>query len=250
VLAGVMVMTAAANSGFLRDPLDARVPDAIVGPVLLLASGCAIVARRHGGGPHRVALAAILLAMAYTTGAAASVGRFTEQVDRTDIREGAVAVRQRAREVVRELKTPYAEHQMPSDFAYALVPFYVYVRACTPSDARIFVTGFAPEVPYYAGRGFAGGHVTLYAGFHASVAEQQQTVARLERQLVPFVLVPPNRFAEFERLYPHVAALVARDYARLTDVPVDGFEQPSRIFVHRALEPTGEYGPERWPCFK
>jgi hypothetical protein len=31
---------------------------------------------------------------------------------------------------------------------------------------------------------------------------------------------------------------------------VDGFEQPSRIFVDSALEPTGDYGPERWPCFK
>jgi hypothetical protein len=249
VLAGLIVMTAGANSGFLRDPLDARIPDAIVGPVLLLAAASTILGRSGGGVRQRVALAAILLVMAYTTGAAARVGRFTEQVDRTDIGHGLGAVAERAREVVRELKAPYAEHQMPSDFAYALVPFYVYVRACTPADARLLVTGFAPEVPYYAGRGFAGGHVTLYAGFHASAVEQEQTIARLERQLVPFVVVPPNRFAEFERLYQDVAAHVARHYTPLTDVPVDGFEQPSRIFVRRDLEPTGEYGPQRWPCF-
>jgi hypothetical protein len=248
-LVGVIVMTSAANSGFLRDPLDARVPDAVVGPVLLLAAICAIVYSAPATVKQRVTLITIVMLMSYTTIAAARVGRFGEQLDRTDVWQGAAAVRERAREVIHDLQVQYAEDQMPTDFAYALVPFYVYVRACTPPQARILVTGFAPEVSYYAGRGFAGGHVTLYAGFHAALTEQHQTVARLQRQVVPFVVVPPNRYAEFTRLYPEVAAYVSERYTLLTEVPVDGFDQPSQIFVNRALRPSGEYGPQRWPCF-
>jgi hypothetical protein len=248
VATAVIALAMCTYAGFLRDPMDARIPDVIV-PVVLLLSWIAKGA--FSATRHRWLLATpALVLLAAVTIATARVGRFEEQVDRSGVYGGIGGVRARAREVLADLRAPYVEEQMPSDFAFALVPFYEYVQACTPPHARLFVTGFAPEVPFFARRGFAGGLPVLYAGFHSSSRAQQQIVRRLDRQLVPFVVVPPDRFDEFERLYPEVNLYVARHYVPLTDVPVDGAGQPSRIFVRRELKPAGTYGPGQWPCFE
>jgi hypothetical protein len=248
VAAAAVVLAVCVNAGFLRDPIDARIPDAVVPAVLLLAW---IAATPVARGPAReFSRLAIVATLALMVVALARVGRFGEQVDRAGVNGGIDGVRARALEIVSELRAPYVEEQMPSDFAFALVPFYRYVQACTPSQARLFVTGFAPEVAFYARRGFAGGHAVLYAGFHSSPPAQQQIVDRLDGQLVPFVIVPPDRFGEFERLYPGVHAYVARHYRRLTDVPVDGAQEPAHIFVRRDTPSVRSYGPEEWPCFR
>ena len=248
VATAVIALAMCTCLGFLRDPMDARIPDVIV-PVVLLLSWIAM--RAFSAVRHRGLFGvAALVVMTAVTIATARVGRFGEQVDRTGVNGGLDGVRARAHEVLTDLRKPYVEEQMPSDFAFALVPFYEYVQACTPSNARLLVTGFAPEVPFFARRAFAGGLPVLYAGFHSSPRAQRQIVQRLDRQLVPFVVVPPDRFDEFERLYPEVNTYVARHYTPLTNVPVDGAGQPSRIFVRRELKAAGTWGPERWPCFE
>ena len=249
IAVGVAVLAATVNAGFLRDPLDARIPDAIV-PAVLLLSWLAALAFAGKAVWNRMAQLAVVLVMAGGTVAVARVGRFPEQLDRAGLKGGLSGVRARAHEVVAELREPFAEAQMPSDFAFALVPFFRYVQACTPPHARLLVTGFAPEVPFYAGRGFAGGHPVLYAGFHASPQEQRETLLRMARQTVPFVVVPPDRYDEFRRLYPDVETHVRTSYRPLAEVAVDGFTEPSRIFVRSDLPPAGEYGPQKWPCFR
>ena len=71
-----------------------------------------------------------------------------------------------------------------------------YVFDCTSPSDRVLVTWFAPEVFYYAERGFAGGQVSLFrdfdatdvSGWHASPAEQRLTVERMQGQSVPIIL--------------------------------------------------------------
>ena len=96
---------------------------------------------------------------------------------------------------------------MPSDVALALVPFDAYVQRCTPETARILVTGFAPEVSYYARRGFAGGHPSLYRGYYASAAEQQRIVDRLGREQVLFVVETAEGSEPFADSFPQVRGI-------------------------------------------
>ena len=246
--AGVVVLALCANAGFLRDPMDARIPDAIV-PAVLLAAWLAAGVLNHRPW-HVLASAAVIVVLALGTVSAARVGRFGEQVNRARLGDGVEGIARRTRSVTAELRQRYAERQMPTDFAFALVPFYQYVQVCTPPHARLLVTGFAPEVPYYARRGFAGGMLMLYGGFDATPRDQRRMLERAERQLVPFAVVPPDRSAELNRLYPEVAAYLQQHYRLLTDVPVEGFSEPGHVYVRTDLQPRGTFGPSAWPCFR
>jgi len=75
-------------------------------------------------------------------------------------------------------------------------------------------------------------------------------VDRFEQQHALFVIVPPDRFDEFRRLYADVAGYVASHYQSLTAVPVDGFDEPARILVRRDRPVVRTYGADRWPCFR
>jgi hypothetical protein len=249
VVVGTIVLAICVNAGFLRDPLDARVPDAIV-PAVLLLSWLAHQAVEPGRHRLRPMLAAIVLALAaVTTVAAAGNGRLSEQLDRAGVFEGVDGVRERTREVVSELRDPYAETQMPSDLAFALVPFYRYVQECTSPDARLFVTGFAPEVAYYARRGFAGGHVTLFSDYYSSTADQRQTIERLGGENVPFVVIPPGGIPELEVRFPLVAAFVQQRYEPFWEIAVDGQDDPAHVHVRRGLSATRRHGADGRPCF-
>ena len=247
--AALVVLAIGVNAGFLRDALSARVADVMLVAVLLVGW---IAAQAPQTAPRRkmASLATLLVVMITMTVGAERVGGFREQLDRAGLNGGMSGVRLRAREVVSELRQSFSEQQMPSDFAFALVPFYHYVRACTPPEARLFVVGFAPEVPYYARRGFAGGVVTLFGGYHAAPAEQELVLARLREQLVPFVVIPPETAGDLHERYPRIDAHVTTHYRRLWDVPVDGYSDAGRVLVRNDLPAATEFGPHKWPCFR
>jgi hypothetical protein len=248
--AALVVLAVAVNAGFLRDALSARIADVMLVAVLLVtwiaAQGQHLVRRSA----RRATLALIGATMAVMSVGAAQVGAFREQLDRAGVNAGVRGVSLRAREIVSELRQPYAEQQMPGDFAFALVPFYDYVRACTPGTARVLVVGFAPEVPFYARRGFAGGVVTLFGGYHSSPAEQDLVVERLRAELVPFVVIPPETAGELRERYSRIDAHVRENYRRLWDVPVDGYRDNGQVLVRTDIAAVKRYGPAQWPCFQ
>jgi hypothetical protein len=245
--AALVILAVAVNAGFLRDALSARIADVMLVIVLLLSW---VATQAQQAQPTRTArLAAVLVVMGVVSVGAERVGGFREQLDRAGVNDGVEAVWVRAREVASELRRPYAEEQMPSDFAFALVPFYEYVRACTPPEARVLVVGFAPEVPYYARRGFAGGVVTLFGGYHASREEQDQVLDRLQAQLVPFVVIPPDTARELRERYSRIDEHVGQQYRLLWEVPVDGYSEAGRVMVHTSLAAMKPYGSFGWPCF-
>jgi hypothetical protein len=242
----LVVLAGLVNAGFLRDPIDARVPDAIVPAVLLMAwiaSQAFRSTRLAGRAAAAAAMAAVLMC-------AVTVGRLQEQLNRAGVSGGLTGVRERAAEVVAELRAPYAEEQMPTDVAFALVPFYEYVQACTTDDAALFVTGFAPEIPYYARRRFAGGHVTLMDDLYDSASDQQLTVDRLRAQNVPFVVIPSGGLDGLTRSFPKIGAYVSQQYRSFTDIAVDGADERARVFSRIDLAPTAYYGSDHWPCFR
>jgi len=250
--AGVVVLAVSVAAGFLRDPLDARVPDAIVPAACLVAW---LTARAFEGVPkpavsRRAAQLAVVLVAGWLALAAAGVGRLGEQLDRAGIAKGWSGVRDRIQSVLLDLRDPYSERQMPSDLAFALVPFFQYVQVCTEPAARLLVPGFAPEVPYYARRGFAGGHVNLFGQFYSSDADQRLTLQRVQSEHVPMVVLPPGTGAQLEQGFPLVAAFVRTSYRPAFQLPVDGQDAGVSILVRRDLQSTRSFGAGEWPCFR
>ena len=246
----VIAMALCTNVGFLRDPLLGRVPDAIV-PIVVLLAWMTWYADEHIGGVRRVIAAAMTTAaLAALFIAAILLGATWEQLNRGGINRGVASVARRFHDVVAELREQYAERQIPSDFAFALVPFFRYVQACTGPQARLFVPGFIPEVPYYSRRGFAGGHVTSMGPFYGSDAEQRETIARMSRQDVPFVVAAPGGLVDLGRRLPLIDEHVRTRYRQLITVTVDGADEPGYVLVRNDAKPVRTYGRDEWPCFR
>jgi hypothetical protein len=123
-----------------------------------------------------------------------------------------------------------------------------YVFECTNPADRILVTWFAPEIFFYSERGFAGGQVYLRARWHASESDQRLTIARMQQERVPLVLVREDVSYEYQYGFPLVYEHVQRHYARATPASnlIDGYQ----VWVDRQLTPTGTYEPLGLPCYR
>ena len=248
VAVGVTVLAISVNASFLRNPLPVRVSDAIVPFVLLVAWIVAPVMRRaRRSGVVALLAMFVVTGLATLSASAGVVGDFAAQIERAGVLRGR-SVRTRTSTLLAELRAPYAERLMSSRLARALVPFYEYVQACTTPDARLFVPGFAPEVSYFAGRGFAGGQVALSDRYYVSIREQRRTVARLQRELVPFVILPPGQQANLESNFPFIWQWVRLRYVPLTRFHTD-LGAPVDVLVREGLSARRTYGNDRWPCF-
>ena len=247
LVVAVITLAACANVGFLRDPLAYRVSDAVVPFTCVLAWAAASTWEAGRTGSmwlRRGVVTGILVAVAV---AAARIGDLEQALDRAQMLRWTPRPLTRWHNVVAELRQPYKDDQMPSDIALALVPFDRYVQVCTPETARVLVTGFAPEVAYYARRGFAGGHPSLYRGYYASDAEQRRIVDRLRREQVLFVVETAEGAEPFGTSFPLVQDYLRGRFTALATLSVDG-SPPVHIFINSAI-PNAPIDPQTgWPC--
>ncbi len=245
----LILLAAAADAGFLRDPLLGRLPDAVPMPTLLLAwmwgaVGVSAGPRSWLRAPLAVAWGVVLIATATSVYA---VGGMHEQIDRADVLKGVGAAWRRGTIVVAELREPFNERQAPSDTVLALAPFLRYVQRCTPPDSRLFVPGFAPEIPYYAHRRFAGGHVTLFSDYYDSVRDQRKTASRIRGWETPFAVFPPGAERQVRQRFPIVWQAVEQQFVPFTSVPVEG-QEPATIYISRAWRPEAVDAETGAPC--
>jgi hypothetical protein len=248
-VAAVAMMALPMNATFLRGgfQLDARIPDAFV-PAGLLA---AWLLSPPGSGTRRApwfrAVSAASIALAVV-----AVYRgldVRDQLDRMNVLLGWRAVRVRAEDLYARLqkRLPERDH-LPSRYAAAMTPFIAYVDRCTIHDDRLLMTPLSPEVYVMADRGFAGGHEAVMRGFYTSAADQDQMMARLDRQSVPLVIMGDEWADVLRADMPRLAAFIDTRYRSLAfiDVPeTRGVE----VFVDK-LRPSARVDPETgWPCF-
>jgi hypothetical protein len=123
-----------------------------------------------------------------------------------------------------------------------------FIYQCTAPTDRVLTGNFLPEVNFYGERGFAGGQVYLLVGWHSSISDQQLTVARLERQRVPVVIVDEAAQSTTWRSFPLVADYVKRHY-RVAATSTFGGERMYVVYVAREIAPTGDYEQLGLPCF-
>jgi hypothetical protein len=247
MLALIVAFAICANTGFIRDPLVARLPDVAV-PQTIVGAWLLSVAWRAPRRwlPRVAARVALVAGVAVIAVAVGRVGNVADRLDQAQLLRGPGAIAERARTITAELRDDFSERQLPSRWAKMLVPFFVYVRECTRLDDRLLFAGYAPEVYFYAQRGFAGGQMMFLNDFHTSLEEQRLTVDRLERQSVPLIMVPVARRESFEREFSLVWNSLADKY-----VPVAEFGSEDgdriRVLAEASRKPVRMY--RGWPCF-
>jgi hypothetical protein len=240
----VALVAVLVNISFIRDPLNTRLADAIVPAVVLLTWLLAMAFWRSGA-----RLVAVPLTLAFTALMSASVltvGYTAEEIDRAGLLGRRQEIPGRFVERTADLRNRFTEYQIPTEASRRLVHFFRYVDRCSLPSDRILVGGFLVEAPFYANRPFAAGQEYFGSYFHSD-ANERWAFERLQRQRVPFVVVPSDERGEFDGFFL-VAPYIQEHYAPLADVMVDD-EKTIEILVSRELTPTATDAETGWPCF-
>jgi hypothetical protein len=106
-----------------------------------------------------------------------------------------------------------------------------------------------PQVLALARRAFAGGHADLRPGFFNTTEAQTLTIARLQRQSVPLVLLESGEsYRNFRESFPLVTAYLDQHY-RVAGVREFDGRFGTTLLVRTDRQPTGTFEPLGWPCY-
>ena len=117
------------------------------------------------------------------------------------------------------------------------------------SHDRLLVTGYAPEIYFYARRPFAGGQKVYIEGYYRAPADEALVQERLRDRPARFIVFMTDEAAVWRASYPNVNADIEADYASFAQIPIDD-ERTVDLRVNRASVPTGLDAATGWPCYK
>ena len=239
-------MAMAANLSFLRANLPARFGDAIV-PVVLAGAWFSGAARTTSSvAIRRAARGAVAALFALMCAAFVPMHPILRLLDEGGLTRSWSEARQRFVEVSSSLRSqPPAQWHGESQGRLALSR---YLAECTDPGDQILLAVSAGEIPYYAGRRFAGGQAYFEGAFLSTEDNQRVALGRLARQSVPVVLTGSD-FAEFADDYPLVAEHVRANYRDAGVVSVDD-STAVRVFVEAARPVRGTDRGLGLPCFR
>ena len=242
------VMAIAMNLGFIRTPLAARLPDAVV-PAAVLGSWLLGLAWARRARWSLQAWAISIVVLISSAWAVVVVADVRNELNTAGILNRRGAIWERIAELRVQLSKLMPEpNQLPSRNSQALIPFYAYVDRCSAPTDRLLMTGLSPDVFVLANRGFAGGQMAFRPSFYTSPTDQQRALTRLRAQSVPFVIVALDEEADFLRALPAIASYVDEHYDKLALVPVPD-TRGLQLYVERGRRPAGVDNDTGWPCF-
>jgi len=229
---------------------DARLADVTPAVAVLGAwlAGHALAAARRWPPSLRVpSFAALLSLFAIVGGSVATQAGFLTRVREAGIQDGPEGLWRTARGTYARLHLRPIDDWAPPDEREGIEALGRWVMRCTaPTDRLLVAGGFAPEIFYYAERGFAGGQVHFLTRWHETPREQAFTITLLDRQRVPVVLMGSEE-AQFRRRFGEVAAYLD---ARYVEVPFAyGGPQGWRVLVRRQAPAAGIDAELSLPCF-
>ena len=188
------VMALIANFVLLRDVIATRLPDIVALTVVL---GAWIAGRVI---PTRVvrtsAIVALVLAVALVGWRLKSQGYGVPTPGKVVRRFAAVSnmLRDEAPEVI-------PNHER--------LPLIRYLSSCTPAMSRVFVAGFAPEIPVLSRRPFAGGLPSWIPGYYIDARDVERGAAQLSRETVSLAVMLEGS-ESFVEEWPRLAADLRR----------------------------------------
>ena len=248
------------NAGFLRSPLEARLADPSVPHAILIAWLAAalpqlLVSRRSWrpalqvwAVPVRLAMAVVAIPLVFTLGSLLS-NRLYDRLDDGYLVNGPELAIARVRTVTQALRnewdlSTWANRPDRPD----LITLALYLDACTPPNARIFVQPYIPQALALARRGFAAGHADLRPGFFNTPEAQALALRRMRRQDVPVVLLEVGEsLANFRESFPVLTGYFDAAYETAgTHTFDDRFG--ITLLVRSGARRTGRYELLGWPC--
>jgi hypothetical protein len=123
-------------------------------------------------------------------------------------------------------------------------PSFHYLRACTTSGDHVLVTGMTPfQVNYYVQRPLAGGHLYWRTGWRSQPAQEEQSLALLQTQAVPFAVSNRRPVLDDFTRYPRIAQYLKTNYVELEG-------SAGRVLVDRRRVPVGRFAGTSMPCFR
>lgn len=227
----------AANLFLLRDPLDARIGD-VAAPAVPLAAWLMRQVFRMPPMGKSLSRMKGLVGAAGVAISCLSVGILWSSEWRP------AADLQKFRRLA---ESPPPASLMPAGHTVGLV---TYLRACMRPDDKVLATWFAPEVYFFSGRGFAGGMNVFFGGHWSRPKDQRRTIARLQAQSVPVVVLDMRSYAGFQDQYRALNAYLQTTYVPVADSSLGDSEGAYRVLVRKGLSPDRIDGVWGLPCFR
>jgi hypothetical protein len=222
------------NRTMLRDPLATRVRDVVAPMAALLALLCGRFWRDRSARAvaiwrRTIAVATMLLAIT----AAALAGDLRAHIE--DIQSG-------------KLRAEYAVVKRRTSVATGGGGLIEYLSACSPERARFLPLTFAPELFFYTGHGFAGGHESLVPGYYTSAADTARILDRLSHEDVPFTIMDNETADRFRAGYPRLMQYVDSHFHEVAVFPV-GEGKWRLILADSQRRSLHVFGDRKLPCF-
>jgi hypothetical protein len=135
-----------------------------------------------------------------------------------------------------------ASPPVPAESSGAPSPWLQYLRDCSVPGDRLLVSGSTPfQVGYYTRRPPAGGHIFWRQRWRRDPKRQEESLALLRQQSVPFAYSTNDPILKELEFYPKIRAYFVEHYVEL---------KGGTLLVDRRRQATGTFMPLGLPCFR
>ena len=238
-VATLVTMSVLLNLFILRDPVSARV-GGMAGPVAVLSAWLIQRAWQTRSAFTRVSVA---LAVSLAVWSLFAVADWPPRLARGRLRPLVVFAT-----IERLAASPPRYEAMPSSRYVQMVQ---YLRECTSPRDRVLLTWFAPDVYFFAQRGFAAGMAAVLGAHWSEPRFEERSLRIFASQSVPIVIVRAID-KSLEKSHPLTARYLHDHYHGAgtsdfgdADIDAGGYE----VLIRNDRVPTRRHAPTSMPCF-